>query len=175
MQNASLAGALWPSASPVVPCFSWASAASVFTRVNIFFNRSIVYICSQGVLKNAVCWDALQLELHHSKLGFSNICHVLKEHNEAKELFSCDASQSGSGKADTTGYGEAMKWMAIVLDYWTHLRHFSIPSDPRRTVFVTAKHDKYIPREWTEDVRTIWPGKEQDYESQKNIFFIVYY
>lgn len=117
----------------------------------------------QGVLKSAVCWDALQLELHHSKLGLSNICQILKEHDEEHAARdSCDSSKATrSGRAGAITYGEAMKWMAIVLDHWTHLKHFSIPSDPRRTVFVTAKHDKYVPREWAEDVRTIWPGKEE--------------
>ena len=115
----------------------------------------------QGVLKSAVCWDVLQLELHHSKLGLSNICHILQEHDEGhgtKEYNNCDTFKTASGRAGATCYGEAMKWMTIVLDYWTHLRHYSIPTDPRRTVFITAKHDRYVPREWAEDVRTIWPG-----------------
>ena len=106
------------------------------------------------------------MDIHHSKLGLSNICHILKEHDEGhgtREYHSCDTFKAESGKAGTISYGEAMKWMSIVLDHWTHLRHFSIPSDPRRTVFVTAKHDRYVPREWAEDVRTIWPGREQHY------------
>ena len=101
------------------------------------------------------------MELHHSKLGLSNISQILMEHDEecsgARELHNSDTL---TGRAGTVAYGEAMKWMKIVLDYWTHLRHFSIPSDPRRTVFVTAKHDKYVPRGWTEDVRSIWPGNK---------------
>ena len=113
----------------------------------------------------------LQLELHHGKLGLSTICQILKEHDEehrTREYIDCDIFKAGfekakmakSGKAGTTSYGEAMKWMTIVLDHWTHLKHFSISSDPRRTVFVTAKQDKFVPREWVEDVRTIWPGKK---------------
>lgn len=113
------------------------------------------------MLKSVVCWDVLQLELHHGKLGSSKIRQILKEHDDGtREYVNCDILKAGSEKAGTTSYGEAMKWMTIVLDHWTHLKHFSIPSDPRRTVFVTAKQDKFVPREWVEDVRIIWPGKE---------------
>lgn len=109
------------------------------------------------------------MELQHSRLGLSNIRQILKEHNEGHETREDGTLETfkaaGSGKASRIPYEEAMEWMKIVLDYWTHLRHFSIPSDPRRTVFVTAKHDKYVPREWAEDVRTIWPGKMVYYKT----------
>ncbi|XP_065884856.1 protein ABHD18-like isoform X3 [Dysidea avara] len=142
--NASLAGSVLPDATAVVPCFSWATAASVFTR---------------GVLKDAVCWDVLQNELLHSKLGQSKIYQILQE-----EIITCDSLNTGFTDAtsdfeqSSNHFGEAMRYMKIVLDYWTHLKYYSIPVDPTLTVFVTAKEDKYVPREWAEDVRQIWPG-----------------
>jgi len=112
-------------------------------------------------LKEAVCWDVLQNELLHSKLGQSKICQILQEHG--KESFHDTLNTELTGipdfKSPSSRYGEAMQCMKIVLDYWTHLKHYSIPVDPIMTVFVTAKEDKYVPREYAEDVREIWPGK----------------
>ena len=140
---------------------------------SLILKRLTLPVLIQGVLKSAVCWDALQSELHHSKLGLSNICQILKEHDEectgVRELH--NTPKVGPKRAGSISYEEAMKWMAIVLDYWTHLRHFSIPSDPRRTVFVTAKHDKYVPREWAEDVRSIWPGNKVLYRQRQSLHF----
>lgn len=50
---ASLAGSVWPSASPVVPCFSWASAASVFTKVSwsAMLLEARYHLCTAGCPK----------------------------------------------------------------------------------------------------------------------------
>ena len=112
-------------------------------------------------MKDAVCWDVLQNELLHSKLGHSKICQALQEHNE--EIFPCNTlnkelTDTSDFKQSLSPYREAMQCMKGILDYWTHLKYYSIPVDPVMTVFVTAKEDKYVPREWAEDVREIWPG-----------------
>lgn len=108
----------------------------------------------------------LQSELLHSKLGQSKI---LQEHIEDAVTHDADLTDTSDFVQSPNHYKEAMQCMKLVLDYWTHLKYYSIPTDPALTVFVTAKEDKYVPREWAEDVRELWPGRKNYFCTLSNL------
>ena len=47
--------------------------------------------------------------------------------------------------------------MYSLLNYSTHLKHFSKPLTGTSAIFLTAKQDNYVPRE--DSVTSVWPGE----------------
>ena len=60
-------------------------------------------------------------------------------------------------------YVETVDVMNNLLDYATHLRHFSQPVDGTSTIFVAAHGDHYVPRR--DELSAIWPSMYSMYDT----------
>jgi hypothetical protein len=65
---ACLASSVWPKPLALVPCLSWTTAATVFTR---------------GILSKAIAWDALEKDFYRDK----NYQKLKVNESTSRELF----------------------------------------------------------------------------------------
>ena len=126
----------------------------------------------QGALSEAVCWDILQEQLFHSRIGLNermrDIFNIIVQRycttsssvaNNSVRLLSRGNVTKDRPKTASKGRptAETVGIMRYMLDYATHLHNYPVPSQPNLAVFVSAKNDLYINR-CGGDVRQLWPG-----------------
>ena len=69
-------------------------------------------------------------------------------------------------------YVETVDVMNNLLDYATHLRHFSQPVDGTSTIFVAAHGDHYVPRR--DELAAIWPSMYSMYGTVCIVCMVLY-
>jgi hypothetical protein len=161
--NASLSSTVWPEPHAIVPCLSWTTASTVFTK---------------GLLSEAVGWSTLQEQLHHSRRSggslwnfFKHQLPVVPEENDCVDglIPSSDSRMGGTENVKNSGrwhsrlkaHVDTVKIMDNLLDYATHLSHFSQPVEGSSAIFVAADGDLYVPRK--DDIASAWPKSEVRY------------
>lgn len=174
---ASLSSTVWPKPLVLVPCLSWTTASSVFTR---------------GVIAKAINWKVLEEQFKSdkrymilrvrfaNKLKLSNKrkLHVLKE--ELKEIrrtedlkrdtsrqlycsFSSDefprlVNYNTAKNGRLPASREVLEFMHLLMDECTHMLNFDMPYDPSLIHVLSGKDDCYVLRDGVNDIRTVWPG-----------------
>ena len=153
---ACLASTVWPKPVAVVPCLSWTTAATVFTR---------------GVLSKAISWDKLE-EAYVADKRYRDLKEEIKSmHEEENRRRACKKVCSftdGSTIQFNTlaNYSdikpnismEVVEFMHLLMDECTHMLNFDTPVDTSLVHVVAAKDDAYVLRDGVNDFPSLWPG-----------------
>lgn len=159
---ACLSSTVWPKPIAVVPCLSWTTAASVFTR---------------GVLSKAIAWDRLEKDYLANK-NYQEFKHEIKAMHEEenrkrdrKKICPFTAEEASMQFSRLTNYNESkrpinmevIEFMHILMDECTHMLSFDTPVDTSLVHVVAAKDDAYVLRDGVNDFLSIWPGSYSIY------------
>ncbi|KAF4532863.1 hypothetical protein B566_EDAN001466 [Ephemera danica] len=180
---ASLAATNWPKPLVVVPCLSWSTASSVFTKdafragqdfaknfpesmdqLDIDFTQT----SPQQDLNNAV-------ERARAVMGGAPV-NVLADFHESKaRLLSSAGSNQGSKTEGRRCQEEVFQFMRGIMDECTHLSNFSVPFDTELIIAVAAEADGYVPRDDVAPLTEIWPGAQVRYLDAGHVSAFVLY
>ena len=158
---ACLSSTVWPKPVAVVPCLSWTTAATVFTR---------------GVLSKAIAWDRLEKdyiankEYQELKYDIKSLHDEENRKRERKKICSF-AAESSIQFSKLTNYNETkrpinmevVEFMHLLMDECTHMLSFDTPVDTSLVHVIAAKDDAYVLRDGVNDFLSIWPGLESTY------------
>ncbi|CAF0705577.1 unnamed protein product [Brachionus calyciflorus] len=166
---ASLTSTVWPKPVALVPCLSWTTAATVFTR---------------GVLSNSVDWENLEKDYNSDK-RYRDLKEYLKwlHHQENKERklkkISSFIPESNIDYSTLINYSkddpkrkvnmEIIEFMHVLMDECTHLANYDVPVDTNLINVVAAKDDAYVLRDGVNSIESIWPGTTVEYIDQGHV------
>lgn len=155
---ASLTATVWSKPVGLVPCLSWSTAATVFTR---------------GVLSKAVDWQNLERD-YYSDSNYRDLKEHLKwlhaeENKERKrKKISSFIPESNIDYDTLTNFNysdpkkkvkmEIVEFMHVLMDECTHLVNYDVPVDTNLINVVAAKDDAYVLRDGVNSIESIWPG-----------------
>ncbi|KAK2728072.1 protein ABHD18-like [Artemia franciscana] len=188
---ASIAAGAWPEPVVLVPCLSWTTASTVFTK---------------GVMSSAINWKLLDTQYKSVSDYREKFLSLLKSPEDASEkvFLVCENPKDSSvfcnqievekavekrASVFSTGllgwnflsiptfsirksesvikheksYLEATNFMRGLMDEFTHLGNFCPPADLDMIIVVAANRDAYVPREGVKSLDEIWPGIEVRY------------
>ena len=115
-------------------------------------------------MSSSVCWDVLEKQLFHCKLGQDERRRVLFDRIAQQDTSPgphIKLRGGGGRERVSVSREEAVRMMQQVLDGSTHLKNFPVPSSTELAVFLAAKEDHYVPRANIADVRQLWQGERQ--------------
>jgi hypothetical protein len=154
---ACLASTVWPKPVALVPCLSWTTAASVFTR---------------GVLSKAIAWDKLEKDYYANKKYRDlkeeiRTMHDLENRKRDKKKICSFAEESNIDFRKLVNYGEdktpinmeIIEFMHLLMDECTHMLNFDVPVDTSLVHVLAAKDDAFILRDGVNCFTSIWPGR----------------
>lgn len=160
---ACLGATVWHKPVALIPCLSWTTAATVFTR---------------GVMSSAISWDKLEKQYYSDK-RYKELKDKLKELHKTENQkraaqnkfkicpFSSDSEVKFSKLLNFNNLDEKrleiLEFMHLLMDECTHLLHYDVPVDTSLVYALVAKDDAYVLRDGVNDFNSIWPESKVEY------------
>lgn len=151
---ASLAATVWPKPVAIVPCLSWTTASTVFTR---------------GVMSQGIPWKLLQ-EQFYGNSAYRDIMERLKENEKNGNFNYFIPSTLIYNFNEKKGIDQLIiDFMRLLMDECTHMVNYEKPFDTSLARIIAAKDDAYVLRDGVDCFSKVWPDCKIDFLDQGHV------